>query len=66
VPQQDVFVQGLKQGDVVTFSYESHARRALPVRPKIERIRTDLLWLDVLANAVKDKRYLTGMKVDII
>lgn len=31
-------------GDIVTFSYDSFARRAVPVNPKISRIRIDISW----------------------
>jgi hypothetical protein len=48
VPPEDVQVPTPTVGDVVSFSYEVHARRDTPVNPSIYRIRHDLLWDDVL------------------
>ena len=38
----------LKKGDVVTYSYESSARREIPLGPRIVRVRGDLTWEDVV------------------
>jgi hypothetical protein len=43
-----------KKGDVVTFSFESFSRSPIPVRPKIFRIRTDVLWEDIVRTDIKD------------
>jgi hypothetical protein len=47
---------------VVTFSYESNARRDVPISPKIYRIRTDLSWREVVENAAAEKKFLNGKK----
>ena len=50
-----------KVGDVVTVEYESHARREVPVGPRIVRIRTDVSWEDVLRDHASDlTNYKTG------
>lgn len=61
VPPQDVRIPKPSIGDVVTFSFDSYARRDLPVNPKIYRIRTDISWDDVQHNYAKEKQYLSGM-----
>lgn len=43
-----------KKGDVVTFWFESFSRNAVPVKPTIYRIRTDIAWKDVMHNHAKD------------
>ena len=43
-----------KVGDIVTLEYESHARREIPVGPKIVRIRTDVSWEDLLQDYARD------------
>eukprot|EP00026_Physarum_polycephalum_P003064 Phypoly_transcript_03073.p1 GENE.Phypoly_transcript_03073~~Phypoly_transcript_03073.p1 ORF type:complete len:492 (+),score=39.24 Phypoly_transcript_03073:901-2376(+) len=37
-----------KRGDVVSFSYDSYSRRALPVNPKILCVRLDINWDQVI------------------
>jgi hypothetical protein len=37
-------------GDVVTFSYQHYTKLLTPVNPKIERIRGDLSWQEILHN----------------
>jgi len=46
------FNYGLKPkiGNVVTFTYENFSRRSIPVSPKIDRIRTDVSWEQVIYN----------------
>ena len=44
VPIENVFVEDMKIGDIVTFSYENHTRRNVLVNLKINRIRYDALW----------------------
>lgn len=51
----------ISPGDVVTFSYEVHARRELPVNPVIERVRFDVSWEDVVLNSIKEKKYRNGI-----
>jgi hypothetical protein len=60
VPAHDVLIPPPAIGDVVTFSYESHARRDLPVNPKIFRIRTDVTWEEVVYNSSLERQYLNG------
>lgn len=38
----------VREGDVVTYSYEGVSTRALPVNAKITNIRLDLNWREVL------------------
>jgi hypothetical protein len=38
----------LQRGDIVTVSYENFSRRAIPVNPKLVRIRKDVSWEEVL------------------
>jgi hypothetical protein len=47
-------------GDIVTFSYETSARRELPVQPEIYRTRTDVSWQDVVLNYAKEQKYRNG------
>lgn len=61
VPTSSVFIPTLHVGDIVTFSYENHARRDLPVNPKIYRIRTDLDWQEVINNFKKEETFLSGI-----
>ena len=61
VPRQSVQVPSLIKGDIVTFSYEIHARKDLPVNPEIYRIRTDVSWEDVLHSSASERRMLIGM-----
>ena len=51
----------LSIGDVVSFSFESSARRELPVNPRIYRIRTDIEWEDVVENVANEQRFLNGI-----
>jgi hypothetical protein len=61
VPAENVFVPTLGIGDIVSFSYECHARRDIPVNPKIYRIRTDVSWEEVVCNSAKEKTFLNGI-----
>lgn len=65
VPPESVQVRKLDVGDVVTFSYESNARRDVPIGPKIYRIRTDLSWREVVANTAAEKKFLNG-KISVL
>eukprot|EP00026_Physarum_polycephalum_P000948 Phypoly_transcript_00949.p1 GENE.Phypoly_transcript_00949~~Phypoly_transcript_00949.p1 ORF type:complete len:1118 (+),score=84.56 Phypoly_transcript_00949:49-3402(+) len=58
VPPSHVQVPSLAIGDVVSFSYESGARRELPVNPQIYRVRTDIEWEDVVESAANEQRFL--------
>lgn len=60
VPPQDVLIPTPTKGEIVTFSYESYARRDLPVNPRIFRIRTDVSWDDVIRNLSNEKKFLNG------
>ena len=49
MPHHNVHLPALvKEGEVVTFSYEISARRELPVNPIVSKIRRDVTWEDVL------------------
>jgi hypothetical protein len=39
--------QPLKRGDIVSITFENYSRNALPVNPKIYRVRLDLDWNEV-------------------
>eukprot|EP00026_Physarum_polycephalum_P001724 Phypoly_transcript_01726.p1 GENE.Phypoly_transcript_01726~~Phypoly_transcript_01726.p1 ORF type:complete len:978 (+),score=124.21 Phypoly_transcript_01726:128-3061(+) len=54
VPPESVQVPTPSVGEVVTFTYEIHSRRDVPVNPKISRVRTDLAWDDVVMNSPSD------------
>jgi hypothetical protein len=64
VPANSVHVPSLIKGDIVTFSYEVHARKDLPVNPEISRIRTDVLWEDVQRSAASEQKLLRGMSTE--
>eukprot|EP00026_Physarum_polycephalum_P001348 Phypoly_transcript_01349.p1 GENE.Phypoly_transcript_01349~~Phypoly_transcript_01349.p1 ORF type:complete len:1107 (+),score=164.22 Phypoly_transcript_01349:191-3322(+) len=49
-----------KPGDVVTFTYENYSRRAAPIKPKLQRIRGDISWEEVLSEYEME----TGQIVD--
>ena len=51
----------LTLGCVVTYSYESNARRAVPVNPIVERVRPDLQWDRVVDSFYKDTGLNRGM-----
>eukprot|EP00026_Physarum_polycephalum_P003600 Phypoly_transcript_03613.p1 GENE.Phypoly_transcript_03613~~Phypoly_transcript_03613.p1 ORF type:complete len:792 (+),score=79.66 Phypoly_transcript_03613:110-2377(+) len=58
VPNKNVHIPAPAKGDIVTFSYEVHARRELPVNAEIYRVRTDLSWKDVLLNSLRESKSL--------
>jgi hypothetical protein len=60
VPATDVEIPTPRIGEVVTFSYETMARRDVPTNPRIYRIRKDLSWEDVVANYLREGKNLTG------
>jgi hypothetical protein len=60
VPHENVLVNNLAIGNIVTFSYDIQARRHIPVNPKINRLRTDLLWKDVVYLYNKENASLSG------
>lgn len=39
-----------KRGDIVTFTYDHLTNSSIPIDPVIHRIRTDVLWKDVVKN----------------
>ena len=64
VPSQNILTPPLSLGDIVTFSYERHAKKTdMVLNPTVVRIRTDLSWQDVVTNAAREARYLSGMWV---
>ena len=60
MPPEDVFIPTPTVGEIVSFSYESNARRELPQSPKIFSVRTDLEWDDVVRNFYTEQRLLNG------
>ena len=55
VPSENVYINNLVTGDVVTFSSENQAERHVPLHPKITRLRTDVSWKDVVSQFHRDK-----------
>jgi hypothetical protein len=49
----------IKEGDVVTFSYEKHPKQTTPINPTIFRIRKDVTWEEVVESwkANPDKEF---------
>lgn len=48
----------VKEGDIVTFSYDSYSRRKLiPVNPKIIRVRNDISWQQVVATHANESPF---------
>ena len=60
VPACDIHIPTPKVGEVVSYSFEGHARRDMPVNPKIYRVRTDISWDYVVHNIVREQQYLSG------
>lgn len=54
----------VKIGDIVTFSYEVHSRRMLPVNMQIYRVRKDINWEEVVRNFVRENLHnsLNGIR----
>ena len=44
----------LREGDVVMFTYDNYSRYAVPINPRIYRVRTDVTWEHVVHNYHKD------------
>eukprot|EP00026_Physarum_polycephalum_P002151 Phypoly_transcript_02156.p1 GENE.Phypoly_transcript_02156~~Phypoly_transcript_02156.p1 ORF type:complete len:735 (+),score=101.72 Phypoly_transcript_02156:694-2898(+) len=55
VPPEDVHVNNLSIGEIVTFSYETHGQKHVPVNVVIYRRRNDVTWKDVVQLFVKDQ-----------
>eukprot|EP00026_Physarum_polycephalum_P002504 Phypoly_transcript_02511.p1 GENE.Phypoly_transcript_02511~~Phypoly_transcript_02511.p1 ORF type:complete len:789 (+),score=87.01 Phypoly_transcript_02511:70-2436(+) len=60
IPMEDVRIRKPSVGDVVSFTFESYARRDVPARPTIYRIRTDVSWEDVVHNFYQETKYLNS------
>ena len=60
---EDVQIPAPHVGEIVSYSYEGHNARDLPVSPKIFRIRKDLLWLDVVLNFRRERKFLNGRDI---
>lgn len=61
VPPQKVMLQDQpKKGDIVSISFDSFSRRALPTNPKIYRIRTDVSWQHVVWNFHQETKASKG------
>ena len=62
VPPENVHITGgLAIGDVVTFSYNHHSQRHIPVNPIIFKIRADVLWEDVVQLFFMEQKYMRGI-----
>ena len=56
----------MKRGDVVTFSFESYSRRALPTEARIVRVRRDVTWQKVIEDyslQIPQAQILSGMQL---
>jgi hypothetical protein len=42
-----------RSGDVVTISYDSYTRNAIPINPIISQIRKDVNWENILRDFVR-------------
>jgi hypothetical protein len=47
-------VEGIKEGDVVTFTFDNYSRGVIPVNPSVTRVRTDISWEQVLNDYAND------------
>jgi hypothetical protein len=63
VPSKDIHIPTPKKGDVVSFSYQGFARRNIPVGPIVFRIRTDVLWEDLVQSEGSDKFKSSGISI---
>eukprot|EP00026_Physarum_polycephalum_P000804 Phypoly_transcript_00805.p1 GENE.Phypoly_transcript_00805~~Phypoly_transcript_00805.p1 ORF type:complete len:823 (+),score=101.61 Phypoly_transcript_00805:1404-3872(+) len=54
-PNQENSSLQLKRGDIVSFIYDNFSARSVPVNPKIERVRADLTWENVVREFQKAK-----------
>ena len=63
MPVEDVNSSVPSVGDIVTFSFDNQRRKDLPLGPKIERIRTDLMWDDVVSSFHQESQCIIGMSV---
>ena len=61
VPTEDVLIPKPTIGDIVTFSFDANARRDVPTNPKIFRVRSDVVWDDLVRNSRMDKQRVDGM-----
>ena len=61
VPPADILIPIPTVGEIVTYTYDGHNAKDLPVSPQILRVRRDLLWLDVVLNYRRDRKFLNGM-----
>lgn len=56
-------VSKVKVGEIVSIEYESNYRRIIPARCRVFRIRSDLVWADVLRNNAAEKKFLNGLNL---
>jgi hypothetical protein len=60
IPPENVLIPLPPIGTIVSFSFETLARRDTPVSPKIFRVRTDLNWDNVISNFRQESISLNG------
>ena len=60
VPPHDVLIPTPAIGTVVTFCYESYARRDVPLNPIITRVRSDIVWNDMICGSVHERSAVTS------
>ena len=63
VPPENTHVSNLSIGDIVTFSYETHGQKHLPMNVVIYKRRNDVSWKDVVQLFVKDQIVAKGMVI---
>ena len=63
VPANNVNIElpDLEVGVIVTFTFEKRNMKDMPENVKIERLRKDLTWQEVIHNSHTEKKYLNGM-----
>lgn len=63
VPMESVLITTPDIGEIVSFFYETNARRDKPVNPKVYRTRGDISWEEVVHNFVEENKDLSDTSV---
>lgn len=59
MPSQNVLIPTPDVGEVVSFFYETNARREKPVNPRVYRVRADISWEEVVYNFVEESEHFS-------
>ena len=62
MPPHKVLISTPRKGDIVTFSFDSFARRDVPVNPTICKVRTDVVWRDLRNSGENGKHTECGKR----